>query len=187
MLRGSIIMAWAICSTHAFAVPAKTESPLPDDPPLTCSQPSDESWSSAAAQKPDLAMAEAPAGETDGAPDRTAAPELAMRACNTWLLYPSKAFCGANSLHDDPVVTFLKRGGTSLQVRGERVKRVLAEIFNPDAATCRFAVPEVRIEDAIAWLRGGSASGKAAGNPSVRCSMRRPSIQAVAGGFSRLQ
>jgi hypothetical protein len=113
---------------------------------LSCSQPPGKSRASAEAHEPDLTGPEVRATDSDEAPDRIADLELAMRAFNTWLLHPSRAFRGANGLHDDAVVTFLKRDGTPLRADGETVKRVLAIIFNPDAATYRFAAPEVRVE-----------------------------------------
>lgn len=145
-LRGTAATLCAIVSAHTFAAPVRVDRDPPGISPSSSPEPPSETHVSAAAHGPGPVVAEVPEAETDEAPDLTADLELAMRAFNTWALHPSPSFRGANGLHDDAVVTYLKRDGTPLRAHGETVKRVLAIIFNPDAATYRFAAPEVRIE-----------------------------------------
>lgn len=72
--------------------------------------------------------------------------ELAVRTLNNFLSHPSPYFRGAVGLHDDAVITFIKRTGTPVRLGGVEAGKFLTAMFDPDRVTVRFAAPMVRVE-----------------------------------------
>jgi hypothetical protein len=134
MPGGLIGFCWALCATQAIATPQQEETPVPAAPrqiePVVPDRPY---------------IPPAPIPDRDQPIDHVGDLELAIRTFTNFLLYPNPAFRGAAGLHDDFMVTMLKRDGTPVRMQGDVAKQFLAQVFHPDNATFRFAAPEVQV------------------------------------------
>lgn len=141
---GMIGLCWALCATQAIATPQQEEAAVPAEPrqiePVV----------------PDsLYIRPAPIPDRDQPIDHVANLELAIRTFTSFLIYPNPAFRGAAGLHDEFMVTMLKRDGTTARMEGDVAKQFLANVFNPDRATFSFDDPEVRVVGRYGFVTRG--------------------------------
>lgn len=131
---GMIGLCWALCATQAFATPQQEEAPVPAAPRQIVPVVPDRPY-----------IPPAPIPGRDQPIDHVGNLELAIRTFTNILLHPNPAFRGVAGVHDDFVVTVLKRDGTPVRMQGDVAKQFLANVFDPDSATFRFADPEVKV------------------------------------------